>query len=171
MPEISPPNEWESILAESSVETDDDGGSSGSGEPALTLPFPFEVFHGGAGELTPTTDDFWTDQSFLRVNWRDPLVRWGKWGYDVRTRQLTHALTQRSFSLSRLDSPGALLRAITSLLIQPNGDVAQFYHLASGALKFCHNKSWDSFWGQGERLVYQPQPNPPKLSKKQGGDR
>lgn len=138
-------------------DTSEGESSSGSGSngaqisSSLFLPMPFEVDPPSSDEsLVPS---FWSDGSYGRIDWLCSHVQWGKWVYDARTRTLRHTITHRSFSLSKLDDPSRLLKAMTSLMIQPNGDTEHFYQLASGILKYRHNSDWNSFWLNGESTL------------------
>jgi hypothetical protein len=151
-------------------EKEDDEGKGGAGDPppAFVLPFPFEKEYAVADEALPPAE-FWYDGSYAKVDWWSMMIVWGRWSYDAKTKKLKHALTQRSFNMAYLNTPEKLLRAMTSLMIQPQGDVEQFYQLASGVLKKRHGIEWQNFWGEGAVILDKPPIEKPKPIQVFGG--
>jgi hypothetical protein len=156
-------------------ERDDSSSGTGGGvgePPALVFEFPFEAKDGFELEKESVLiDGFWHDGSFAKLHWWGTYVKWGRWTYDTKQKVLKHALTQRTFRLAGLDSQERLLRAMTSLLVQPNADVEHFYQLATGVLKHRHGVNWDAFWGRGEQVLQTSLPPPsmqhtPHMQKK-----
>jgi hypothetical protein len=151
-----------STAAKHTEEDDESSGDGGGSESFSNFIFPFEArakeSEDGVRSLAP---NFWYDGTFAELNWFQSTIQWGKWVYDSNSMQLTHILSKRNFRLQLLDSPDAMLRALTSLLVQPHSEPERFYQLIYGLLKYRHGISIDDFWHNGlATLTASPIKNP-----------
>lgn len=133
------------------IEDDESGDAGKAGSSSLSislfLPIPFEV---ESIDSIESEEGSHSDKSFYyayhKTDWHGQSVQWGRWVYDSRNQTLKHSISHRIIYLTRINSSNKLLKVISSLMIQPNGDSEQFYQLATGILQHRHGASWDDVW-------------------------